>query len=269
MHVSRRLLSFAVVAAASFGGMPSAVAAVDLVAHQAIYKLRMADVASASNFNGLSGAAVSMIERTCAGWKVNEQIVMTMSTVAGGAIDREMTFVAEESLDGRDFKFHSTSSTNGNTEEYKGTARREKNGEGEAEFIVPKPLEMPLPKDTHFYVGSTQWLIELAKSGARTGQMMVFDGTDDGGAQQITAFVLPDKGAHKDLNGDPALLGAKGWEFRLAYFNAGGQSAEPEFEIALRLLENGIITRFNLIFDDMTIVQTLEDVLPAKSEKCG
>jgi len=60
----------------------------DLVAHQAIYRLALSDKSPPSRFNGVSGAAVSVIERTCQGWTINEQVVMTMLTNAGGAIDR-------------------------------------------------------------------------------------------------------------------------------------------------------------------------------------
>ena len=69
-----------------------------------------------------------MIERTCEGWAVNEQIVMTMLTTVGGAIDREMKFKATETFDGREFRFHSTSVTNGDAEEFKGNARRSEDG---------------------------------------------------------------------------------------------------------------------------------------------
>ena len=264
--IATAAISLAILAACAGA---NGVAEAELVPHQAIYNLKLTDVSGMSNFNGITGAAVSQIERTCEGWKVSEQLVMSMTTNAGGAIDREMVYQATESLDGRYFKFHSTSTTNGTTEDFKGSAKVKPNGTSEAEFITPSPFEMPLPDGAKFYVSMTKWLVDLVKSGARSGQTVVFDGSDDQGPQQVTAFILPDRGAHEGIKGDPALLQSKGWEVRLAYFRLKGQSSQPEFEIALRLLENGIVTRFNLIFDDMTIRQTLEDVLPAKDERCN
>ena len=85
----------------------------------------------------------------------------------------------------------------------------------------------------------------------------------------MTAFILPDFGARDALKGDPVLLSGKAWDVRLAFFKLNEQAGQPDFEIALRLLENGIITRFKLIFEDMTIDQLLDDVLPATEEKCG
>lgn len=252
----------------SCAGVPTGAHA-DLVPHQAIYKMELSDSSPTSRFNGLRGAAVSQIERTCEGWVVSEQVVMTMLTVAGGAIEREMSFKARESFDGQVYFFESNAKTNGQPEQYSGSARRADGADVEAEFVTPKPFEMPLPKGTLFYVGLTEWLIDLAKSGERTGQTFSFDGTDDEGAQKVSAFILADSVGGEGLNGDPELLNVKAWKVRLAFFEADEQIAEPDFEIALRLLENGIVTHFELIFDDLTVDQTLEDVLPAKDERCG
>ncbi len=241
----------------------------DLVAYQAIYKMELSASSPTSRFNGLRGAAVSQIERTCEGWVVSEQVVMTMLTVAGGAIEREMNFKARESFDGQAYFFESNAKTNGQPEQYSGSARRTDDTNAEAEFVTPKPFQMPLPKGTLFYVGLTEWLIDLVKSGARTGQTISFDGTDDEGAQKVSAFILPDSIGGEGLNGDPKLLDAKAWKVRLAFFETDEQVSEPDFEIALRLLENGIVTHYELIFNDLIVDQTLEDVLPAKDEHCG
>lgn len=240
----------------------------ELTPHQAVYKLSLSSKSPASRFTGLSGAAVSQIERKCEGWVVNEQVVMSMETVAGGVINREMTFKAKESLDGKTFSFDSRSVTNGHTEEYKGSARSRIDGTSEAEFVVPQPLEMPLPNGTYFYIGLTNWLVELAKSGNRAGEAMSFDGSDNDGPQKVTAFILPAKSDAAVLNGDPGLLSAKPWRARLAFFKLDTQASNPEFEISLRFLENGIVTRFEMIFDDLIVDQVLEDVLPATDASC-
>lgn len=263
----RFFTSVCVVAGATLAAPMSAHA--DVVPHQATYTLRMAEVTGPSAFNDVSGAAVTLLEKTCDGWVIDEQIVMTMITNAGGAINREMTFKATESLNGDSFRFRSVSDTDGTIEEYKGSARVRADGSAEAEFITPRPFEMPLPKGVNFYVSTTEWLLKLAKSGAKTGQTVSFDGSDADGPHKMTAFILPDFGARDALKGDPALLSGKAWDVRLAFFKLNEQAGQPDFEIALRLLENGIITRFKLIFEDMTIDQLLDDVLPATEEKCG
>lgn len=264
--VMRRFLMGGAVAVLMAGA--SGAVNADVVPHQAIYKLKLADIHGTSNFNGVSGASVSVLERTCDVWTIDEQMVMQMTTNVGGVINRDMTFKATETVDGTSYRFFSRSDTDGVIEEFKGSARVRDNS-GEAEFITPKPFEMPLPRDTRFYVGTTEWLLQLVKSGAKTGHTVTFDGSDDEGPHKVSVFILPDKGARPELSGDKALLSGKAWEVRLAFFKMKEQAGEPDFEIALRLLENGIITRFNLIFDDMTIDQLLEDVLPAKDESCG
>lgn len=240
----------------------------EITPHQAVYKLSLSSKSPTSRFSGLTGAAVSQIEKKCEGWVVNEQIVMSMETVAGGVLNREMTFKAKESLDGKTFSFDSHSVTNGQLEEYKGSARSRDDGSSEAEFIVPQPLEMPLPDGTLFYVGLTNWLVGLAKSGNRAGEAMSFDGADDDGPQKVTAFILPAKPETEELNGDTKLLSAKPWRARLAFFKLDTQASNPEFEIALRFLENGIVTRFEMIFDDLIVDQVLEDVLAASDVSC-
>lgn len=250
------------------GLTPFAADAADLVPHQAIYKLRLAEVHSTSNFNGVTGAAVSLLERGCEGWNIDEQVVMTMQTNVGGTINSETTFKATESLDGRNYRFKHFSNTEGTVEEHKGSARFKADGKPEAEYITPKPMEMPLPDGVRFYISTTAWLVDLAKTGAKTGETMTFDGSDGSGALKITAFILPDRSNPK-LNGDPKLLAGQAWKVRLAFFKTKGQASKPEFEIDLRLLENGIVTYYKQIFDDIAIDQILEDLLPAKDEKCG
>lgn len=257
--------AIAVIACLGFSTNSSA----DLVPHQAIYSMKLADVRSTSTFNGLEGAAVAQIDRTCEGWIVTEQIVMTMSTVAGGAISREMNFKGKETLDGQSYTFDSKISTNGRPENYSGTARYKNDGTVEAEFVTPSPREVPLPDGTVFYMGMNKWLLDLAASGKKTGEIVAFDGTDDEGPRKVTVFVLPDKSDPGKLNGDPKLLAGTAWKIRMAFFPLGVQAAEPEFEIALRMLENGVVTSFELIFEDMTVDQVLEDVLPSKDERCS
>lgn len=249
-------------------GISSSAVMAEVVPHQAVYKLTLSSKSPVGRFTGLSGAAVSQIERKCEGWVVNEQIVMSMETVAGGVINREMTFKAKESLDGKTFSFDSRSVTNGHSEEFKGSARSREDGSSEAEFVVPKPFEMPLPDGIYFYVGLTNWLVDLAKSGNRAGEAITFDGSDDDGPQKVTAFILPAKSDDEVINGDSNLLDAKAWRARLAFFELDTQATNPEFEISLRFLENGIVTRFEMIFDDLIVDQILEDVLPASDASC-
>ena len=95
--------------------LPAGEARADMVPHQAIYNMKLSSTSPNSRFNGLNGAAVSQVERTCEGWVVTEQNVMTMLTVAGGAIEREMNFKARESIDGRAYFFESVSVNRGET----------------------------------------------------------------------------------------------------------------------------------------------------------
>lgn len=241
----------------------------DMVPHQAIYKMTLSSKSPTARFNGVTGAAVSQIERTCEGWVINEQVIMTMLTVAGGAIEREMTFKARESNDGRTYFFQSDSKTDDIVEKFSGSARRDEDGKAEAEFVTPKPFEMPLPNGTRFYVGMAKWLIDLAVAGKRTGESYAFDGTDDEGPQKVTAFILPDTSSKKSFNGDKNLLDKKAWQIQLAFFKTEGQSSEPQYQLSMRMLENGIITNYQLIFNDLIIDQELQDVLPAKDERCS
>ncbi len=268
MRCRRGLFGLAVLLV--IAGLPAVQGArADMVPHQAIYKMTLSSKSPTSRFNGVSGAAVSQIERTCEGWVINEQVIMTMLTVAGGAIEREMNFKARESHDGSTYFFQSDSKTNDVVEKFSGSARRDENGKAEAEFVTPKPFEMTLPNGTRFYVSMTKWLIDLAISGKRTGESFAFDGTDDEGPQKVTAFILPDTTGNKDFVGDKNLLGKKAWHIRMGFFKTEGQSSEPQYEMSLRMLENGIITNYQLIFDDLIIDQELQDVLPAKDERCS
>ncbi len=96
---SRKLfqgLAIALVGLSMWAGLNPAVA--EVTPHQAVYKLTLSSKSPTSRFAGLSGAAVSQIDRTCEGWVINEQVMMSMETIAGGLINREMTFKAKRKL---------------------------------------------------------------------------------------------------------------------------------------------------------------------------
>ncbi len=244
-------------------------AAAELLPYRAIYSLKMEKGEPGGRFTDVTGSTVSSLDRTCDGWSISEEIAMRMQTAPGGEFRRDLAFTAEESKDGRRYRFKSRSMTNDIVEDYEGTAEIAAGAAGRAIFTVPEKREMPLAPGTVFYVGLTKWLVDLAESGARNGEVMTFDGTDADAPEKVTAFIIPEKSPPKNLPGDEKLLAAKAWHVRMAFFADAGAGSEPEYEIAARVLANGIVTGFQLIFKDFTVQQSLEDLLPAREPSCG
>ncbi|MDA0996795.1 MAG: DUF1849 family protein [Proteobacteria bacterium] len=251
----------------AIGWVPAAVAA-ELLPYRAIYTLKIERADHGGRFTDVTGSAVSSLDRTCDGWAVAEEVVMRMQTVAGGEFRRDLILTGEESRDGRRYSFKSRSTTNGDEERYAGVANSSPSDSGVVEFSTSDKKRLELPKGTVFFVGLTSWLVKLAESGQRTGEIYSFDGTDADGAEKVAVFVLPEKTPPADLPGDPALLKGKAWNVRMAFFGKSETNAAPDYEIAARLLDNGIVTGFRLIFKDFTVQQSLEDLISGSEPRC-
>jgi len=209
-----------------------------------------------------------MLERTCDGWIVAERIAMDLDTLDGTRIRRDLRFTGWESSDGQRYQFASRGLTNGQTEDFKGTAAITPGAAGAATFTTPPDFELALPRDTVFYVTFTRWLVQQAVSGRLHGEVFVFDGADDDGPERAVVFITPVTGpaeAGKDLG---PLAAGRSWNIRMAFYANNSTSATPDFEVEARMLENGVATRFRIEFSDFTMLQEAQQLEAIAPPKC-
>jgi hypothetical protein len=245
-------------------------AAAELVPHRAIYSVKLGSMRANAGFVDVSGAARIVLEKTCDGWIMTEEMTLDMGTAAGGMVKQDFRSAGWESLDGKSYRFAARNNTGRQVEGFKGEAKLGAAGNpGRATFKVPPGKTMALPEGTLFPAGHTAWLIERALAGDRQAPRTVFDGTDGQGARKVIAFIGPrvESGRHRK-KGLGALVQRPGWNIRMAFYPLDSRAAAPEYEIEVLQLDNGVAPRLVLDYPQLTVIMTMEKIEAIPAPRC-
>lgn len=237
----------------------------DLVPHRAGYAVSLGEVRNTRAIADVSGYATFTVERSCDAMVTNQQLVMQLNSTEGNIITQDLQYSAWESVDGKNYRFTAENRVNGGSEPYKGTARIT-GPEGLAVFSTPDNRHFPLPGDTLFPLGLTTRMIAAAEAGDIIFNGHLFDGSDGEGPSEITAFIAPKTtAADHGFAALGPLTDRPGWSIRAAFYPYGGKTPQPEYEVEVLQLDNGIQPRLILDHGDFTVLLTLKKVeaLPA------
>lgn len=264
------LRPLALAAALVVGLAAAAPAAAGLVPHRAIYSVKLGSVRSNAGFVDVRGAAKVMLEKTCDGWIMTQEMSMDMGTAAGGMVKQDSRVAGWESLDGKSYRFAVRNVTGRQVEGFKGEAKSGGPGHpGRATFKVPPGKTMALPEGTLFPAGHTAWLIERALAGDRQAPRVVFDGADGQGPRKVIAFIGPPVETGRDgKKGLGALVQRPGWNIRMAFYPLDSRAAAPEYEIEILQLDNGVVPRLVQDYPQLTVIMTMEKIETIPAPRC-
>lgn len=262
----RRVLGL--VGALALLAAPALAADADVQPHQALYSLSLDSAKSASGVVGATGVMFYKWGETCDGWTIEQRFRLRISYTEEDGADISSNLVTFESKDGLHYRFNERRTRNGEAdEELHGEAHLDGPGKGGiAEFTKPEASTIVLSPGTVFPTAHTLALIAAAKSGEQFVSRNVFDGASVENAGLISAVIGPplkpagDK-ALKPLNSP--LLQRPSWQMRLAFFPAddtNGDQTEPDYELSMRLLDNGISQDMKLDYSDYVIRAKLDEI---------
>jgi hypothetical protein len=240
--------------------------AVDIAPHRALYSLSLASAKSGSGVVGARGAMVYEWGETCDGWTVQQRFRLRLQYAEQDGVDVSSNLVTWESKDGLRYRFNEKRLRNGEPdEEIKGEAKLNGAGQGGmAEFTRPELATLTLAPGVVFPTAHTILLIERAQAGDQFVARQVFDGATVENASQITAVIGPSlsPGARKgdDKEPDSPLLKRPSWRMRLAFFPADSKAEQPDYELGMRLLDNGVSQDMSLDYSDYVIRARLDEI---------
>ena len=240
--------------------------AVDIAPHRALYTLTLASSKSSSGVLGAKGAMVYEWGETCDGWTVQQRFRLRLEYAEQDNMDVSSTLVTWESKDGLRYRFNERRLRNGELdEEIKGEAKLGgKDKGGSAEFIKPDAATLALPEGALFPTAHTVLLIERAQAGDNFVARKVFDGATVENAGQITAVIGPElkpgPGTADEKLPKSPLLNRPSWRVRLAFFPAESKQEQPDYELGMRLLDNGVSQDMTLDYTDYTIRAKLDEI---------
>jgi hypothetical protein len=240
---------------------PSVMSA-DIAPHRALYSMTLD---AARNDSGVVDARGTMDYEwgeSCDGWTIEQRYRLRMRYAETPDVDIISSFVTWESKDGLRYRFNQKQTRNGEIDqEIRGEARLEGPGKGgAAEFTKPQSQTLKLEPGVLFPSSHTMLLIDAAHEGENFVSRLVFDGATDENAVQVSAAV------GGKIRPDPAslklspLLQRPGWRVRLAFFPADASVEKPDYELGMRLLDNGVSQDMVIDYGEYSIRAKLEDI---------
>ena len=246
----------ALVAIVAFSG-PGA--AVEVSPHRAIYDLSLASTKSSSGIVDAKGSMLLEWADSCDGWTIDQRYKLTVTNDESEESDLLVSLSSWESKDGLAYRFFSRELRDGDmVEETRGKAHLFARGEaGEAEFVQPETSKVDLPRGTMFPTEHTLLLIRSAEESERFLNRRVFDGGKFEGPSDVTAAIgqaSPPPGESKPM------LARRSWAVRLAYYKPGATASEPDYEVGMKLLDNGVTEAMTLDYGDMVVRAKLREI---------
>ena len=260
--------ALALAALALLGAVPAR--AIELIPHRAFYRLHLdlseggpSDVVSADG-----GMAIEVRE-TCDGWITNQRLLLSVSRGDDEPVVSDNNFTSWESKDGLSYRFNVRDKINDDVSDaLDGNAHLDKiGGAGLASFTAPKRKDVALPRGTLFPTAQVARLLEAAEGGSHLFVRGVFDGTAIEGPDLVSVAI----GRAVPLASLPVLEAFRGhrtWPMRWAFFPAGDDSPLPDYELSVRMLDNGVVVALGLIYEDFRVSGTIDRFIPLERPKC-
>jgi hypothetical protein len=242
---------------ALLAGAPAA--ATDLASHRAAYALSLDSARSASDVQGAAGIMAYEAADQCDAWTVRQRFTLSVTSRSGTTTEMASDYVTWEAKDGSRMRFRLRQTTDGAvTQSIAGEARRAHGQPGSIRFTEPAEDEVELPAAALFPMAHTRAVLDAAAAGRRVFAAPVFDGTVTEGAQDtnaaITARLDPQPGRW------PALAALPSFRMRIAFFEAGTGSVQPDYEVAMRYWANGVADELAMDFGEFTVAGAMREL---------
>ncbi len=245
-----------------------------LVPNRATYDMKLAVARPNSGIIEVNGNMVLETVDSCDGWEIRQRIKLTFLRNDGEEFETDSSFTSYESKDGLQLRFSVRNAQNDEVEEeLRGRADLSAlGGKGRASFTLPEARSFDLPAGTLFPTTHLALILKHAREGDKSVSYKVFDGARLDGAFQVNAVIgrppRPTPGT-PPTRGDVSLLrNQPAWGVRFAFFANGDQGAQPEYELALDLLGNGIARSMLLDYGDFAVNANLVQIQALPRPKC-
>ncbi len=238
--------------------------AIELMPHQAIYRMTLAGSASNSGIAGAEGAMMYKFEEACDAWTSETNVYLKLLYTEGEEMETTWSFVSWEAKDGLKYRFRVRQSRDGTpVENIQGKVIRNKdNGPARAKFAHPEGTVIELPDGTMFPTRHLQALIKQGEKGTLTYARTVFDGASLDNPYNINALITSG-GNRKSGKGGETFR-----HVRMAFFPLASRKEFPDFELGIDYRANGIAEYIVQDFGDFTLNLVPDRIEELDRPKC-
>lgn len=266
----RRRAVAALVAALAFAAASRAGGGAEIAPHHALYHMTLASTRNDTGVVAAEGAMDYQWGETCDAWTIEQHYRLKLRYAQDLDSDILSSFVTWEAKDGQHYRFNERETRNGKVDqEIRGEAHLAGPGKGGwADFVKPKTERMRLAPGVLFPSAHTIQLIDRAQAGADFVSRLVFDGAADENAVQVSAAIGKKTAADPVAAKRSPLLARPGWPVRLAFFPADAKAELPDYELGMRLLDDGVSRDMIIDYGDYTIRAKLDDIEALPKPQC-
>lgn len=269
MAVMGVLLPVAVLASAPAQAVPRT----DLAPHKALYDIKMIAKSSTSQVLNISGKMYFEMKAGCEAWTTDHRFQLNYEYTDSAPVSITSDFTTYEPYNGETLDFNSQRKRGGEVfDELRGQAVIEGDGPGLATYTVPEGMKYRLPPLTMFPMGHTAALAREARDGRKFFSATVFDGSDEDGPVEISAFIGEEVEspalARENDNIDKSLLRPAAHKLRMAFFPLSTAEASADYEMSAVFHNNGIISDMIVEYQDFTVSQSLQALEAMPPAEC-
>lgn len=245
--------------------------------HKALYDIKLVGKKSSSQVVNIAGQMMYDWEGGCEGWSSNHRFDVLYEYADSAPMRITSDFSTYELFDGQSLQFITQRKREGELfEELRGSASILPGEAGKAVLRVPEGMSFDLPAGTLFPMQHTMAVLKAIKQGEKFFKATIFDGSDQDGPVEVNAFIGAEvqyaaseidkgeiaaseiaEGEKKNDSVDEALLKARAWNVRLAFFPLNDNEASADYEMSLVFHENGVISDMVVEYGDFSVAQTL------------
>ena len=279
----RRWLASTTVAMAAIlcGGLstvpaPAQTAPDELVAHRAVYELKLASTRGKSAVAARGRILYDFTGSACEGYKLEFRQVSELDNGEGKQTLSDLRSTTWEDAPAKNYKFNSQNYLNQRLVDTVDGAAERQSGWIAVMLTKPKDKKVSLDATIVFPTEHVRRIIEAAREGKSILEFPVFDGSETGEKVYNTLTVIgreiaADQKMPTDAAaGQKALAGMKRWPVTVSYFDkakSGGEQT-PVYAIGFELYENGISRALMLDYNDFSISGELKTLEIKDSKPC-
>ncbi len=236
--------------------------AAEIAPHRALYSMSLGSTRADLGVIDANGTMDYEWGETCNGWTIEQRYRLKMRYAESHDVEIASSFVTWELKNGLRYRFNQRQTRNGRLDqEIRGEARLDGPGKGGvAVFTKPHPQIIQLAPGVLFPSAHTILLIDKAEAGKTFVSRQVFDGAADENAVQVSAVIgsrITAVPASAELS---PLLERPGWYIRLAFFPVDANVEEPDYELGMHLLDDGVSRDMVIDYGDYSIRAKLDDI---------
>ncbi len=223
--------------------------------HLGVYELSLSSTREGSGIVSAAGRLVIEIIDSCDGYAQTQRMLLRLLDTRGREILSDSNYTTWESRDGRVIRFNGRNALNGEVNE-KFSGRAELGGKGEMGVVKFSDSDLPdieLRAGTVFPTEHFSQIINTALAGETVLNRRIYDGSGPDGIYDTVATVVSGISTNPDDVGNDLLADLSSWRVTLAYFTPGDLTGIPEYEVELRLYQNGVAADLVLDYGDFAM----------------